>query len=110
MAQEIGRPTRVLPEAPDYSELRQKIEDLGGIRSWRRWPVRKKRPASRHGPGAAGDSGGPGSEVEGREKVANGLISEVKKKLVRNVMLTEQRRIDGRGFGDVRIITGKSAC
>jgi polyribonucleotide nucleotidyltransferase len=48
-----------------------------------------------------------GSEVEGKEKEAKGLISEVKKKLVRNVMLKDQRRIDGRGFSDVRTITGQ---
>ena len=30
MAQEIGRPNREVPAPPDNSELRQKIEDLGG--------------------------------------------------------------------------------
>ena len=48
-----------------------------------------------------------GTEVEGREKEAKNLISEVKKKLVRHQMLAEQRRIDGRGFSDVRVITGE---
>ena len=45
--------------------------------------------------------------MEGREKEAKGLFSEVKKKLVRNLMLTEERRIDGRSFTEVRPITGE---
>jgi polyribonucleotide nucleotidyltransferase len=108
MAQEIGRPTRVLPEPPDNSELRQKIEDLG--RDNILAAMAKPEKEARH---LAMDQvkqeilAALGPEVEGREKEAKGLISEVKKKLVRNVMLTEQRRIDGRGFSDVRTITGE---
>ncbi len=48
-----------------------------------------------------------GPEVEGLEKVAKGLFSEFKKKLVRNLVLTEQRRIDGRSYTEVRPITGE---
>ncbi len=108
MAQEIGRPTRVLPEAPDNSELRQKIEALGGDKILAAMASPEKE--ARH---CAMDQvrqeilAALGPEVEGREKEAKGLISEVKKKLVRNVMLAEQRRIDGRGFSDVRTITGE---
>src|SRR5659263_368835 len=107
-AQEIGRPTRVLPEPPDNSELRQKIETLGGDQILA--AMAKPEKEARH---LAMDQvkqeilAALGPEVEGREKEAKGLISEVKKKLVRNVMLTEQRRIDGRGFSDVRTITGE---
>jgi polyribonucleotide nucleotidyltransferase len=108
MAQEIGRPTRVLPEPPDNSELRQKIEALGGDKILAAMASPEKE--ARH---LAMDQvrqeilAALGPEVEGREKEAKGLISEVKKKLVRNVMLAEQRRIDGRGFSDVRTITGE---
>ena len=108
MAQEIGRPTRELPEPPDNSELRQKIEALGGDKILAAMTQPEKE--ARH---LAMDQvkqeilAALGPEVEGREKEAKGLISEVKKKLVRNVMLTEQRRIDGRGFSDVRTITGE---
>ena len=99
---------RELPEPPDNSELRQKIEALGQdkILAAMAEPEKEARHLG-HGPGKAGDSAALGPEVEGREKEANGLISEVKKKLVRNVMLTEQRRIDGRGFSEVRAITGE---
>ena len=108
MAQEIGRPTRELPEPPDNSELRQKIEDLGGDKILAAMTQPEKE--ARH---LAMDQvkqeilAALGPEVEGREKEAKGLISEVKKKVVRNMMLTEQRRIDGRGFSDVRTITGE---
>ena len=108
MAQEIGRPTRELPEPPDNSELRQKIEALGGDKILAAMTQPEKE--ARH---LAMDQvkqeilAALGPEVEGREKEAKGLISEVKKKVVRNMMLTEQRRIDGRGFSDVRTITGE---
>jgi polyribonucleotide nucleotidyltransferase len=108
MAQEIGRPTRELPEPPDNSELRQKIEALGGDKILAAMTQPEKE--ARH---LAMDQvkqdilAELGPEIEGREKEAKGLISEVKKKLVRNMMLTEQRRIDGRSFSDVRIITGE---
>ncbi|MDP2045142.1 MAG: polyribonucleotide nucleotidyltransferase [Deltaproteobacteria bacterium] len=108
MAQEIGRPTRELPEPPDNSEMLKKIEALGGDKILAAMTQPEKE--ARH---LAMDQvkqeilAGLGPEIEGREKEAKGLISEVKKKLVRNMMLTEQRRIDGRSFSDVRIITGE---
>ena len=110
MRQEIGRLKRAVPEAPDNSELRQKIEVLG--RDTILAAMTKPEKEARH---HAMDQvrqeilAALGSEVEGREKEANGLISEVKKKLVRHEMLAEQRRIDGRGFSDVRTITGEIA-
>ena len=108
MGREIGRPRRELPEAPDNSELRQKIEALGRDRILAAMAIPEKQ-ARHHAMDQARQEilAALGPEVEGREKEANGLISEVKKKLVRNLMLTEQRRIDGRGFGDVRTITGE---
>ena len=108
MRQEIGRPKREVPEPPDNSDLRQKIEDLG--RDTILAAMTQPEKEARH---LAMDQvkqdilAELGPEIEGREKEAKGLISEVKKKLVRNMMLTEQRRIDGRGFSDVRTITGE---
>jgi polyribonucleotide nucleotidyltransferase len=110
MAEEIGRPKRPVPEPPDNSDLREKIEVLG--RETIVAAMTKPEKEARH---LAMDQvrqeilAALGSEVEGREKEASGLISEVKKKLVRHKMLAEQRRIDGRGFGDVRVISGEIA-
>ena len=108
MGQEIGRPKREVPEPPDNSELRQKIEALG--RDTILPAMTKPEKEARH---LAMDQvkqdilAELGPEIEGREKEAKGLISEVKKKLVRNMMLTDQRRIDGRSFNEVRTITGE---
>jgi polyribonucleotide nucleotidyltransferase len=108
MAHEIGRPKREVPEPPDYPELRQKIADLG--RNTILAAMTQPEKEARH---LAMDQvkqdilAALGPEVEGLEKEAKGLISEAKKKLVRNMMLTEQRRIDGRGFSEVRTITGE---
>jgi polyribonucleotide nucleotidyltransferase len=110
MGREIGLPKRVVPEGPDNSELRQKIEAL----------ARDKILAAMSNPEKKARHQGMdlvrqevlaalGAEVEGREKEASGLISELKKKLVRNMMLTEQRRIDGRSFSEVRAISGEIA-
>ena len=108
MGQEIGRPKRAVPEPPDNSDLRQKIEDLG--RDTILAAMTQPEKEARH---LAMDQvkqdilAELGPEIEGREKEAKNLIAEVKKKLVRHMMLTEKRRIDGRGFGDVRTITGE---
>jgi polyribonucleotide nucleotidyltransferase len=108
MRQEIGRPKREVPEPPDNSDLRQKIEALGGDNIL--VAMTKPEKEARH---LAMDQvkqeilTALGTEVEGREKEAKNLISEVKKKLVRHQMLADQRRIDGRGFSEVRVITGE---
>ena len=48
-----------------------------------------------------------GPEAEGLEKEAGGLFKELQKKLVRHWVLSEQRRIDGRSYSQVRPITGE---
>jgi polyribonucleotide nucleotidyltransferase len=108
MGREIGQPKKVIPELPDTTELRQQIEALGRDKILAAMAVPEKK-ARHHAMDQARQEilAALGPEVEGREKEVNNLISEVKKKLVRNVMLTEQRRIDGRGYGDVRSISGE---
>ncbi|MGB8991156.1 MAG: polyribonucleotide nucleotidyltransferase [Desulfobaccales bacterium] len=108
MSREIGRPKRPLAEPPDYPELRQKIEALARdkILAAVSHPEKKDRNQAmdqvRQDVLAA-----LGPEVEGLEKVANGLFSEFKKKLVRDKVIAEQRRIDGRSYVDIRPITGE---
>jgi polyribonucleotide nucleotidyltransferase len=46
-----------------------------------------------------------GEEAQGREKEVGQLLGDLQKRLVREMVLSEQRRIDGRGFADVRPIT-----
>ena len=45
------------------------------------------------------------SEYEGREKEIKELVAELKAKMVREMYLTEHKRIDGRSFTDIRPIT-----
>jgi polyribonucleotide nucleotidyltransferase len=108
MGREIGPPKRELPEAPDYTELRQKIEALAQdkVLAAVALPEKKARyQAMDQVRQEVLEALGP--EVEGREKEIRGLISEFQKKLVRHQVLTEQRRIDGRSYDEVRTITGE---
>jgi polyribonucleotide nucleotidyltransferase len=108
MGREIGRPKRELPEAPDYTELRQKIETLAQAKILAAVAIPEKKSRYQALSQASGEVLAElGPEVEGQEKVAGNLFSEIKKKLVRNLVLTERCRIDGRAYSDVRPITGE---
>ena len=48
-----------------------------------------------------------GEEAVGQEKAVANLFQETKKKAVRQMVLAEQRRIDGRSFNQVREISGE---
>jgi polyribonucleotide nucleotidyltransferase len=107
MGREIGHPKRPLPEPPDYSELAQKIAALAKDKILTAVAIPEKQARYRALDQARDEVLNElGAEVEGLEKVAKGLVSEFKKKLVRNLVLTEQRRIDGRSYTDVRHISG----
>ena len=108
MGREIGEPKRPVVEPPDYPELRQKIEALAKDKILAAVTIPEKKARYKALDQARDEVlTDLGAEVEGLEKVAKGLFSEFKKKLVRNLMLTEQRRIDGRSYTEVRPITGE---
>jgi polyribonucleotide nucleotidyltransferase len=108
MGREIGEPKRQVTEPPDYPELRQKIEALAKDKILAAVTIAEKKARYRALDQARDEVlADLEAEVEGLEKVAKGLFSEFKKKLVRNLVLTEQRRIDGRSYADVRPITGE---
>jgi polyribonucleotide nucleotidyltransferase len=46
-----------------------------------------------------------GPEVEGQEKVAFSLLKDLQKRLVRQFVLKERRRIDGRSYSEIRPIS-----
>jgi polyribonucleotide nucleotidyltransferase len=108
MGREIGQSKRPVPETPDYPELRQKIEALARDKILAAVAIPEKQ-ARYQALDQVRDEvlADLGPEVEGLEKVANGLISEFKKKLVRDLVLTERRRIDGRSYVDIRPITAE---
>ncbi len=45
-----------------------------------------------------------GSEYEGREKEISGFYFDLEKTLVRDLVINQQRRIDGRSYADIRTI------
>ncbi|HZE21535.1 MAG TPA: polyribonucleotide nucleotidyltransferase, partial [Desulfobaccales bacterium] len=108
MRREIGVPKMVLPEPPDYSELRQKIETLARDRILAAVAIPEKQARYRALDQARDDVLAElGPEVEGLEKVAGNLFGDIKKNLVRNLVLTDKRRIDDRAYSDVRPITAE---
>jgi polyribonucleotide nucleotidyltransferase len=108
MGREIGQPKRPVPEPPDYSALRQKIEALAKDKILAAVAISEKQTRYRALDQARDEVLAElGPEVEGQEKIAANLFGEIKKKLVRNLVLTEQRRIDGRSYTDVRPISGE---
>jgi polyribonucleotide nucleotidyltransferase len=108
MGREIGQPKRPLSEPPDYSELYQKIEALAKDKILAAVAIAEKQARYRALDMAKEEVLAElGEEIEGLEKVAAGLFGDAKKKLVRNLVLSEQRRIDSRGYTDVRPITSE---
>jgi polyribonucleotide nucleotidyltransferase len=108
MRQEIGLPKTVVPEGPDYSELRQKIEARARDRILTAVAIPEKQARYQALDQALLEVlADLGPEAEGLEKVAGNLFSDIKKNLVRNLVLTEQRRIDSRAYADVRPITAE---
>jgi polyribonucleotide nucleotidyltransferase len=108
MGREIGEPKRPITEPPDYAELSQKIEALAKDKILAAVIIPEKKARYKALDQARDEVLGElGAEVEGLEKVAKGLFSEFKKRLVRNLVLTEKRRIDGRSYVEVRPITGE---
>jgi polyribonucleotide nucleotidyltransferase len=108
MVQEIGQPKRVLPEAPDYTELYGKIEARARDKILAAVAIPEKQARYQALDQAKAEVLAElGEEIEGIEKAASNLFKEVKKKLVRNLVLAEQRRIDGRNYDQVRPITGE---
>jgi polyribonucleotide nucleotidyltransferase len=108
MALEIGLPKKEFAPPPDYSELRQKVEQLAKERILAAvtQPEKKARHQSmiqvRQEVLAE-----LGEAAEGLQKEALGMIGELQKKLVREYVLREQRRVDGRNYSEVRNITGE---
>jgi polyribonucleotide nucleotidyltransferase len=108
MGREIGQSKRPVLEPPDYSELQQKIEAAARDKILTAVAISEKQARYRALDQARDEVLAElAPEVEGQEKVAANLFGEIKKKLVRNLVLTQNRRIDGRSYTDVRPITGE---
>jgi len=105
MRQELGRP-KLAPPTSDFGDLPQRIETLARERLLH--AVNQPEKQARHQ--AVGEVAREvldtlGAEAEGREKVVGGLLKDLQKRLVREMVLTERRRIDGRAYADIRPIS-----
>jgi polyribonucleotide nucleotidyltransferase len=108
MREEIGLPKRPTHEAPDYGDLPARIEFLARDRILA--AVQKPEKQARHQALAQiyqevlADLG---EEAMGQEKVIAALFKEAQKKLVRQLVLDQGRRLDGRDFTTIRPISGE---
>ncbi|MFP3867103.1 MAG: polyribonucleotide nucleotidyltransferase [Desulfobacteraceae bacterium] len=105
MRAEIGLPKRPSPEINPDSELIQKVTELAQPRLLPALTIKEKqarRQALENLLEEIFTSLGP--EYEGREREIIGALHDLEKKVVRNLIMSEQRRIDGRGYAEVRPI------
>ena len=106
IGEEKGKPKAAPPPPPDYGDLPERIAKLGTERLLAALghPVKKDRYR-------AVDQAKEevlaelGEEVAGREKAVYGLLGDLQKRLVREKVHREGRRVDGRSFTEVRPIT-----
>jgi polyribonucleotide nucleotidyltransferase len=108
MREEIGLPKAPPPAPPDYGDLPQQVEALARDRIIQAVKQPEKL-ARRHGMDEVKQEvmAALGEAAEGREKVLAGLFKEAQKRVVRQMVVAEERRIDGRTFTEVRPITGE---
>ncbi len=106
MREEIGLAKQAPPGVPDYGDLPERVAALAQERLLAAvsHPVKKDRRQ-------AVDQVREevlvelGEAVQGREKEVLNLLGDLRKKLVREKVLREERRVDGRTFSEVRPIT-----
>jgi len=106
MREEVGRPKVAPPPPPDYGDLPERVAALAQDRllAALSHPVKKDRygAVDRVREDVLAELG---EEVQGREKEVLTLLTELQKKLVREKVHREGKRVDGRGFSDIRPIT-----
>lgn len=105
MRSEIGKPKRPSPEPIVDPVLTQTVTDLARERIQQAITIKEKQARQK----ALDDHLQEvinilGPEYEGREREIGGLFHDLEKSLVRDMVLHEKRRIDGRGYTDIRPI------
>jgi polyribonucleotide nucleotidyltransferase len=108
MREEIGLPKAPTPAPPDYGDLPQQVEALARDRIIQAVKQPEKL-ARRHGMEEVKQEvlAALGEAAEGQEKLLATLFKEAQKRVVRRMVVAEERRIDGRTFTEVRPITGE---
>ena len=108
MRAEIGVPKRPTPEAPDYGDLPERVAALAKDRILAAVQTPEKKARNKAVAQVFQEVlSDLGEEVVGQEKVVAALVKDTHKKVVRQMVLDTQRRIDGRDFTTVRPISGE---
>jgi polyribonucleotide nucleotidyltransferase len=106
MREEIGLAKQAPPGVPDYGDLPEKVAALAQERLLAAvsQPEKKDR---RQAVDQVREQvlAELGEAVQGREKEVLNVLGDLRKKLVREKVLREERRVDGRTFSEVRPIT-----
>ena len=106
MRVEVGKPKRPIPEVTVDEALKTRVEALSRetiVRAFQESEKQVRRQTLENGLQEALTVLGP--EYEGREKEISGFYFGLEKTLVRDLVINQQQRIDGRGYGDIRTIT-----
>ncbi len=106
MAQEVGKPKRPVPDVTTDMDLQARVEALSRDRILRaiQEPVKQERHRLMEA-GLQEVLAALGPEYEGRDREIAGFYNNLEKRLVRDMIINEQRRIDGRSYADIRPIS-----
>jgi polyribonucleotide nucleotidyltransferase len=106
MRAEIGLPKRPTPEINIDEELVRKVEEISSGRILAAEQIKVKQDRRKALEGHLQDlliTLAP--DYEGREKEISELYHGLEKKLVRDLIIEQQKRVDGRSYDEVRPIT-----
>jgi polyribonucleotide nucleotidyltransferase len=106
MREEVGKVKAEVPPLPDYGDLPERIAALGT----QKLLAAISHPAKKDRYRAVDQAKEAvlaelGEDILGREKEAMSLLGDLQKRLVREKVHREGRRVDGRSFTEVRPIT-----
>lgn len=101
----VGKPKREVPDVSSDDGLEQKVEEVASplLNETIRIADKQLRGKSRK-EALRSTREALSEEFEGREGEISSIVHDLEKKLVRRMMLEENKRIDGRSFTEVRPI------
>ncbi len=106
MRSELGQPKREVPAPPDYGDLAAKVAALTEDRILAA-ATRPEKKVRYQGMDELRQEvlAHLGEEAQGLEKEVGAIIQDLTKRQVRQMVIREQRRLDGRSYADIRPIT-----
>jgi len=106
MQAEVGKPKKPIPEVAVDEELKARVAELSREKILQAVAVAEKKLRHQTLENSLQEViAALGPEYEGREREIAGFFGEQEKTLVRDMVLNQQRRIDGRSYAAVRGIS-----